>query len=103
MVIGEIASEERGGSKADWITQHARSDPDQYRKVRALIWFDEKDQGMHWPIGSSKTAQAAFNTAISRPLFMPGLYSGQPQGKILPPSWTPPPPEASPPVTGAAP
>jgi hypothetical protein len=103
MAIGETASEEQGGSKADWITNALQVIPARYPKARALVWFDEKKQGRHWPVGSSKKAQAAFNAAISRPLFMPGLYSGQPRGKILPPSWTPPPAEAPPLPTADAP
>jgi hypothetical protein len=96
LVIGETASEERGGSKAKWIRNALRVIPAQYPKARAVIWFDEKKQARHWPVASSKAAQAAFNSAISRPLFMSNFYSGQPAGKIRPPSWTPPPPEAPP-------
>jgi len=102
LVIGETASEERGGSKAHWIRNALHAIPAKYRKVRALVWFDEKKQGRHWPVGSSKSAQAAFNKAISRPLFMPGFYSGQPPGKIFPPSWAPPPAEAIPSARQAA-
>ena len=68
MVIGEIASEERGGSKAAWIenTLQDRSPASTARSAR-LIWFDEKDQGMHWPIESSKSATNAFANGIPRP------------------------------------
>ncbi len=103
LAIGEVASEERGGSKAQWIRNALNVVPAQYPKARALVWFDEKKQGRHWPIASSKSAQAAFNASIGRPLFMPGVYGGQPPGKILPPGWTPPPPEASPAPGDAAP
>ena len=103
MVIGETASEERGGSKADWITNAFEVIPTHFPKARAVIWFDEMKQGRHWPVGSSKSAQAAFKKAISRPLFMSNFYGGQPAGKILPPSWTPPPPERPPAVAVEAP
>ncbi len=103
MAIGETASEERGGSKSQWIRNALNVIPAQYPKARAVVWFDEKKQARHWPVGSSKSAQAAFNAAISRPIFMPGLYGGQPPGKILPPGWTPPPSEAPLPVTAEAP
>jgi hypothetical protein len=103
MAIGETASEERGGSKADWITNAFQVIPAHFPKARALIWFDEMKQGRHWPVGSSKPAQAAFNKAISRPLFMSNFYGGQPAGKIFPPSWTPPPPEAIPDIATEVP
>ena len=54
MVIGEIASDERGGSKADWISNLLASIPAKYRKVRGLIWYEEKDHGTRWPIESSQ-------------------------------------------------
>jgi hypothetical protein len=96
MAIGETASEEVGGSKSAWIHNALRVIPAQYPKVRALVWFDEKSEDRHWPVNSSKAAQAAFTRAISRSIFMPNAYSGQPAGKILPPTWTPPPPEPIP-------
>jgi Glycosyl hydrolase family 26 len=103
MVIGETASEEIGGSKAAWIRNALGIIPTQYPKVRALVWFDEKTQGRNWPVNSSKSSRASFRKAISHPIFMRNFYSGQPAGKIAPPTWTPPPPEApAPPVATPA-
>ena len=85
MVIGEIASEERGGSKAAWIKNTFRTIPKKYKKVRAVIWFDEKDQGMKWPIESSKSATRAFAKAIGRPLYRPNVFSELPPGPVRPP------------------
>jgi hypothetical protein len=86
MVIGETASEERGGSKANWIKETFKVIPQKYRKVRAVIWFDEKDQGMHWPIESSKSATNAFAKAIGRPLFRANEFANLPLGsKVYPP------------------
>jgi hypothetical protein len=86
MVIGETASEERGGSKANWIKETFKVIPQKYRKIRAVIWFDEKDQGMHWPIESSKSATNAFAKAISRPLFRANEFTHMtPGSKVYPP------------------
>jgi Glycosyl hydrolase family 26 len=85
MVIGEVASEERGGSKPNWIKKTFREIPAKYAKVRAVIWFDEKDQGMHWPIESSKKSTNAFAKAIGRSLYRPNVFSELPPGKIQPP------------------
>ncbi|HEY4779844.1 MAG TPA: glycosyl hydrolase [Solirubrobacterales bacterium] len=86
MVIGETASEERGGSKANWIKETFKTIPSKYRKVRAVIWFDEKDQGMHWPIESSRSATNAFAKSISRPLFRANEFADLPPSPILPPA-----------------
>ena len=85
MLIGEIASEERGGSKAAWIKQAYHLIVNRYRKVRGVIWFDEKDQGMHWPIESSRKATNAFAKAISGNVFRPNVFSELPPGRIPPP------------------
>jgi hypothetical protein len=86
MVIGETASEERGGSKASWIKETFKTIPQKFRKVRAVIWFDEKDQGMHWPIESSKSATNAFAKSIGRPLFRANEFANlTPGSKVYPP------------------
>jgi hypothetical protein len=85
MVIGEVASEERGGSKAAWIKEMLRIIPQRYKKVRAVIWFNEKDQGMKWPIESSKKSANAFAKAINRSVYRPNVFSELPPGPVLPP------------------
>jgi len=86
MVIGEVASEERGGSKANWIKQSFKTISANYRKVRAVIWFDEKDQGMHWPIESSKSATNAFRKTIAKPIYRANEFAnGTPGSKVYPP------------------
>lgn len=86
MVIGETASEERGGSKPAWIRHLLTTVPKHYRKVRGLIWFDEKDQGMNWPIESSKASINAFAKGISRSIYRPNAFAELPFGPIKPPS-----------------
>ena len=44
MVIGEIASSDRGGSKAAWIKDMLRTVRTRYRRVRALIWMDVNER-----------------------------------------------------------
>jgi len=85
MVIGEVGAEERGGSKPNWIKQTFKVLPQRYKKVRAVIWFDERDQGMNWPIESSKASRNAFAKAIHRNLYRPNVFSDLPPGPVLPP------------------
>ncbi|MBS1878057.1 MAG: hypothetical protein JST31_00950 [Actinobacteria bacterium] len=96
MVIGETASEERGGSKAAWIRRMLELIPQKYKKVRALAWLDERDQGMNWPLESSPSAASAFAKGIGRSIYRPGIYSHLRNGKIKPPTWGPPPTEPEP-------
>jgi Glycosyl hydrolase family 26 len=86
MVIGETASEERGGSKASWIKESFKTISQKYRKIRALIWFDEKDQGQHWPIESSKSSANAFAKTIAKPIYRANEFANLPPGKVYPPA-----------------
>ena len=87
MVIGETASDERGGSKPDWIKNAFSVLPKSFPKIRGLIWFDEKSQGMKWPIESSKQSERAFQQAIGRKLYRPNVYARLAGPKISPPTF----------------
>jgi hypothetical protein len=93
VVIGETASEERGGSKAQWIRNMLNVVPTKYPRVRGLIYFDYKDQGMNWPLSSSKAATRAFARGIRPAHYVSNVYSGLPDRRITPPTWHAPPPE----------
>jgi beta-mannanase len=87
MMIGEIASSDKGGSKAAWIKNMLHTVRTRYRKVRALVWMDINDRGTHWPIEtSSQRAQNAFRKGIRSRAFVPNLFAGLTQSPILPPA-----------------
>jgi hypothetical protein len=92
MMIGEVASEERGGSKPKWIRNTLKIIPRRYPKVRALVWFEQNDRGMHWPIESTRASRMAFAKAIQRTVYRPNEFQHIETSPIPPPSWTPPPP-----------
>lgn len=70
LAIGEVASTEQGGSKAAWIGDLLTTQlPQNYPKVKALLWFDKYDSSMEWPIESSNSATAAFAAAIQAPYY----------------------------------
>ena len=96
MIIGETASDERGGSKAAWIRNALQVMPTSFPKIRGFVWFDEKSQGMKWPIESSKSSEQAFEQAIRPQLFRPNIYSHLAGPKIAPPTYAPPPFEPEP-------
>jgi hypothetical protein len=86
MLLGEVASNEKGGSKAAWIKNMLREVP-RYRKVRGLVWFDVKDRNTHWPLESSGKASAAFAKGIQRTVYRPNEFGGITANPIRPPSW----------------
>lgn len=85
MVIGETASDERGGSKAAWIQNSLKVIPKKFPKVRGLVWFDERSQGMSWPLESSKASEHAFRRAIRPKLYRPNVFAQLVGPKIAPP------------------
>jgi hypothetical protein len=69
LMIGETASTESGGDKAQWITDAlTREVPLQFPKIKAFVWFNwniKKGSGrMDWPIESLPSAEAAFSSGI---------------------------------------
>jgi hypothetical protein len=85
VMIGETASTEIGGSKAEWISAALSSLPKQFPDIRALIWFDWSAGGHDWPIESSASAQAAFAAGIASPYFAPNQFGAIAQSPIPPP------------------
>ncbi len=68
-LIGEMASTERGGSKAAWITNAYASISANYPAIGAVIWFNKNADHMDWAIESSPSSQRAFAAAIAAPGF----------------------------------
>jgi hypothetical protein len=87
MMLGEVASNEIGGSKSKWISNMLKTVPT-YRKIRGLIWFDVKDRNTHWPLESSSKASNAFAKGIKRSIYRPNEFAGlTTRSPIPPPTW----------------
>jgi len=68
--IGEMASDEVGGSKADWIGAIVDTLKIDYPLIKGVVWFDiEKER--HWQIDSSAAASAAYRQMASDPFMNP--------------------------------
>lgn len=70
IIIGEMASSEHGGSKADWITGLFDVLPG-YPRIRAFCWFsweiEENGGWMDWPPTTSPAAAAAWKAKLAGP------------------------------------
>lgn len=76
VMIGETASTENGGSKADWITDAlATQIPNNFPRVKALVWFNWTAEGHDWFIESSPDAQNAFLCGITSPYYAANDFS----------------------------
>lgn len=83
MVIGETAASEYGGSKAGWIKEMFEALPSRYPKVRGLLWFENPDSGMDWPLESSESALASFAAGIGDSRYLGNAF-GEIESRPIP-------------------
>lgn len=67
MMIGETASTEHGGNKAEWIDRIGPS-LESMPAVKALVWFDRRKE-TDWRIDSSPASKQAFRSMATSSLF----------------------------------
>jgi hypothetical protein len=80
MVVGETASTESGGSKADWIGWMMKILPIEFPQIRGLLWFDKQEPGpggrSDWPLESSAAASSAFASGLQSGSFSGNSFGG---------------------------
>jgi hypothetical protein len=86
MVIGEVASSDKGGSKAAWIQDMLRTVRTRYRRVKGLIWMDVDERNTNWPIESPRHVRNAFRHGIRNPAYIPNIFGSQAESPIPPPT-----------------
>jgi len=86
MMLAEVAAGEKGGSKPAWIKDMLSVLRHDYRKVRALVWYDVNDRGTKWPIELRSQVSNAFRTGIGAGAYRPNEFSGIADSPIPPPS-----------------
>jgi hypothetical protein len=82
LMISEIGSTEYGGSKAAWIQDALAKIPASYPKIRGMLWFEQFDDGMDWPIETSSSATQAFAAGIQNPAYAGNQFGALPFGAI---------------------
>ena len=67
--------------------QHAKRDPTNYPDIHGLMYFDRYDNAMDWPLETSATSIAAWDSGISQQAaYVPNNYSGLSTSPIPVPS-----------------
>lgn len=69
VMIAETGAGEVGGDKASWIRRAFGRDLPRMRRVRAIVWFDERDQYADFRVDSTRTALRAFRAAVTAPRY----------------------------------
>ncbi|HEX8646254.1 MAG TPA: glycosyl hydrolase [Thermoleophilaceae bacterium] len=103
LIITEFGSNQAGGDKPAWV-RHAlsRGVAARYPQMRALVYFDNVQDGGDWRVDSSPASLSAFRSALSDPLFdldAAGLFRLGGSAAADDPAPPPPPAEPKPPAT----
>jgi hypothetical protein len=64
VIIAETASNGPGHAKAKWIREMFTALHSDMRRIRGLIWYDQFDRGLDWPLETSAAASRAFARGI---------------------------------------
>jgi Glycosyl hydrolase family 26 len=85
MIVGEIASTEDGGSKAAWIDDVLSTQlPQNFPRIRGIVWMEKYDSGFDWPIETSQASLSAFAAAIRTPFYAGNEFASLGGDKIAP-------------------
>jgi hypothetical protein len=85
MVLAEMASTGSHRAKANWITDMFKMLATKYRRIRGIIWFNQVDRGIDWPLETSPAATKAFAKGIRHRSFQANIFTHAPAGPIAPP------------------
>jgi beta-mannanase len=70
ILIGEMASDEVGGSKAQWITDIVPTLKTSFPMIKAFVWFDVKKE-RSWQLNSSASSLTAYSQMAKDPYMNP--------------------------------
>ncbi len=85
MLLGEMASGGGARAKATWIDQMFEVLRSKYRRIRGLIWFEQVDRDVQWPLETAPGVTEAFSRGIRQRGFKANDYSALGGPKVVPP------------------
>jgi hypothetical protein len=63
VIIAETGSTQGGGNKAAWVSRALRREIPRLRRIHAVVWFDERFNGIDTRVDSSRASLRAFRSA----------------------------------------
>jgi beta-mannanase len=69
LMIAETAAHETGGDKADWIRWLFDRDLRQMPRVRAVVWFNGRENWARWDVDSTRRSLRAFRKHVASPRY----------------------------------
>ena len=66
VILAETATSGAGPAKAAWIRDMFKQLATRFRQVRGLIWFEQADRDLQWPVQSSVQGTRAFSRGVRK-------------------------------------
>jgi hypothetical protein len=85
MLLAETASNGPNGKKAKWIAEMFKALPKRFPLARGLVWFDQVDRGVKWPLEGAPAVLKAFAKGLSRFDYRANEFGELGPGPIKPP------------------
>jgi hypothetical protein len=85
VILAEMASTGSGRAKARWINDMFKELRTNFRRIRGLIWFNQVDRGVDWPLETSPAAARAFAKGVRKPGFKTNGQAAVAASPIRPP------------------
>jgi hypothetical protein len=85
VVLPEMATGGAPKAKAQWIRKMFELLRTDYRRIRAVIYFNKVDRGVQWPLETSGNSLHAFAKGIHARGFRANTFAELPPGPVKPP------------------
>jgi mannan endo-1,4-beta-mannosidase len=86
MLLAEMATGGKGYAKSTWIDEMFKVLRTEYPRIRGLIWFEQFDRGVQWPLETAPSVTQAFSRGIHQRGFKSNTFSTLAGPKVAPPS-----------------
>jgi beta-mannanase len=73
MMLGEVASNNHGGSEAKWITRMFQELPTDFPKIQGIVWYQVQDQ-WDFPLRAHTAAARAFSSGIREGRYAANIF-----------------------------
>jgi mannan endo-1,4-beta-mannosidase len=86
MLLAEMASGGGARAKSAWIDDMFKQLRTKYRRIRGLIWFEQTDRGVQWPLETAPSVTKAFSRGLHQHGFKDNDFSTLAGPKVVPAS-----------------
>ena len=85
MILAETASNGNGRAKAAWIRGMFRQIATSFQRIRGVIWFNQFDRDVRWPIETSVASGRAFSWGVRKHPYRGNRFGAISASPIKPP------------------